>query len=114
MAALLIQANDSVPGIQVEKYIEDGTAELVWIFPAADWALPYMNAFLEEVRQAGLAVSSREPRPRRRHPVVEVRLGQDTRRVRTLILRVLTGVYEVDPLGCKLSLLNVPGAAPPP
>lgn len=111
-SALFIQDREQTRSIQIETYVEGTTAELVWIFPRAEWSLPYLDGFLAEARALGWEVSTGEPR-RRRHESLEVRMGHEVQKARKLILRVLTDVYHVPPLDCRIVLLNVPDAAEP-
>jgi hypothetical protein len=111
-SALFIQDRDRTRSIQIEKYVEGAAAELVWIFPRTGWSLPYSDRFLAEVRASGWEASAGSAR-RRRHESLEVRMGHEVQRVRKLILRVLTDVYQVPPLECRVVLLNVPDATEP-
>lgn len=111
-SALLIMDRDRTRSVQIEKYVEGTADELVWIFPQTDWFLPYLDRFLEEVRSFGWDVSARDARPRR-HVCLEIRMGHEVQRARKLILRVLTAVYDVPPLDCRIAMLNVPDAAEP-
>ncbi len=110
-SALFIQDREKTRSIQIENY-GGPSGELVWIFVKTESMLPYLDRFLAEVTAAGWRVSPGEPRSRR-HPCLEVRMGQDFQRVRKLVLRTLQHVYEVQPQDCHVLLLNVPDAAEP-